>query len=182
MINYQSLPIQSELAHQKELGLFSRVSLETQKCCAQNLEISNLAEHADVACEYSRFSLLLIAWDVSQERRMRISDRNSILMTLNLSGGIWSGALIGRRIVVTLFQLSYTNDDEKQRERTNGNAINLLQNSLYSWNIYGFFKKKHSRFAGACAKKNIKLRHNQIDKEKLIKSNKFIFRTAELPD
>lgn len=167
MINYQSLPIQSELAHQKELGLFSRVSLETQKCCAQNLEISNLAEHADVACEYSRFPLLLIAWDVSQERRMRI---------------IWSGALIGRRIVVTLFQLSYTNDDEKQRERTNGNAINLLQNSLYSWNIYCFFKKKHSSFAGACAKKNIKLRHNQIDKEKLLKSNKFIFRTAELPD
>ena len=31
-----------------------------------------------------------------------------------MSGGIWSGALIGRRIVVTLFQLSYTNDDEKQ--------------------------------------------------------------------
>ena len=120
--------------------------------------------------------------DVSQERRMRISDRNSILMTLNLSGGIWSGALIGRRIVVTLFQLSYTNDDEKQRERTNGNAINLLQSSLYSWNIYCFFKKKHSSFAGACAKKNIKLRHNQIDKEKLLKSNKFIFRTAELPD
>ena len=113
---------------------------------------------------------------------MRIGDRNSILMTLNLSGGIWSGALIGRRIVVTLFQLSYTNDDEKQRERTNGNAINLLQSSLYSWNIYCFFKKKHSSFAGACAKKNIKLRHNQIDKEKLIISNKFIFRTAELPD
>ena len=62
---------------------------------------------------------------------MRIGDRNSILMTLNLSGGIWSGALIGRRIVVTLFQLSYTNDDEKQRERTNGNAINLLQSSLF---------------------------------------------------
>ena len=58
-----------------------------------------------------------------------------------MSGGIWSGALIGRRIVVTLFQLSYTNDDEKQRERTNGNAINLLQNSLYSWNIYCFLRR-----------------------------------------
>ena len=70
-----------------------------------------------VACEYSSLSSLL-ARDVLQKRRLHLSDRNSILMTYNLSG-IWSGALIGRRssypILIIRYCLLFTNDKQKAK-------------------------------------------------------------------
>ena len=62
-----------------------------------------------------------------QEERVRLSDRNSILMTYNLSG-IWSGTLIGRRSSYVVFLL-FTNwqTKDKRPQRSNVNVMNLLQ-------------------------------------------------------
>ena len=47
-----------------------------------------------LACKYSRLSSLLVTTGDSQERRVRLNDKKSIVMTLNLFG-IWWGARIG---------------------------------------------------------------------------------------
>ena len=47
-----------------------------------------------IACENIRFSSLFAAGDGSRGERLRLSDRNSILVTYNLSG-IRSEALVG---------------------------------------------------------------------------------------
>ena len=50
-----------------------------------------------LAGENSRLSSLLAAWDISPGKTSAHQLKKSILMTLILSG-IWSGALIGRRV------------------------------------------------------------------------------------
>ena len=90
-----------------------------------------------VACEYSSLSSLL-AGDVVQKRRLRLSDRNSILMTYNLSV-IWSGALIGRRssypILIISYCLRMTNKRQKATKvKSKRDELNVLKNSQYSWN------------------------------------------------
>ena len=66
-------------------------------------------------CEYSRFSLLPAANDVSPgETSSKLIDRNSILMT----SGIWSRAMIGRRSSYIVLPLAYerqTKDKRPQR-------------------------------------------------------------------
>ena len=83
-----------------------------------------------VACEYSSLSSLL-ARNVLQKRRLRLSDRNSILMTYNLSG-IWSGALIGRRssypILIISYCLRMTNKRQKATKvKSKCDELNLLK-------------------------------------------------------
>ena len=72
-----------------------------------------------------------------QKERLRLSQRNSMLITYNLSG-IWSEALIGRRS--SYFFTYCLRMTEKRPQRSNVNVMNLLQNSQYSYNIF-FFKK-----------------------------------------
>ena len=89
-----------------------------------------------VACEYSSLSSLLAARDVLQKRRLRLSDRNSILMTYNLSG-IWLGALIGRRssypILIISYCLRMTNKRQKatkvksKRDESTKKTVNVLE-------------------------------------------------------
>ena len=63
--------------------------------------------------------------DVSQGERLRLSDRNSILMTQNLSG-IQSEALIGRRRSFIVLAIVYEwKTKGKRPQRSNVNAMNL---------------------------------------------------------
>ena len=65
----------------------------------------------------------------------RLSNRNSILMTENLSG-IRSGALIGRRCSYIVLAIVYEwQTKDKRPQRSNVNAKNLYKNSQYLWNI-----------------------------------------------
>ena len=79
-----------------------------------------------VACERQTFLLAHRCWETfREEERLRLSDRNSILMTQNLSG-IRSEALIGRRsrfIVLAIVYKWQTKD--KRLQRSNVNAMNL---------------------------------------------------------
>ena len=69
------------------------------------------------------------------EKRLLLSDRNSILMTWNLSR-IRSEALIGRRSNYIVLAIAYEwQTRDKRPQRSNVNAKNLSQNSQYLWNI-----------------------------------------------
>ena len=70
-----------------------------------------------------------------EEERLRLSNRNSILMTQNLSG-IRSEALIGRRSSFIVLAIVYEwQTKDKRPQRSNVNVMNLQQNSQYLWNI-----------------------------------------------
>ena len=70
-----------------------------------------------------------------EEERLRLSDRNSILMTQNLSG-IWSEALIGRQSSYIVLAIVYKwQTKDKRSQRSNVNTMNLKQNCQYLWSI-----------------------------------------------
>ena len=87
-----------------------------------------------VACERQKFLLAHRRWGTfREEERLRLSYRNSILMTQNLSG-IRSEALIGRRSSFIVLAIVYEwQTKDKRRQRSNVNAVNLQQNSQYLW-------------------------------------------------
>ena len=91
---------------------------------------------ATLACERQPFLLAHHRWGTfREEERLRLSDRNSILMTQNLSG-IRSEALIGRRSSFIVLAIVYEwQTKDKRRQRSNVNAMNLYQNSQYLWNM-----------------------------------------------
>ena len=99
-------------------------------CVNQNLAVEV------VACEPQTFLLDHRRWGTfREEERLRLSDRNSILMTQNLSR-IRSEALIGRRSSFIVLAIAYEwQTKEKRPQRSNVNAKNLLRNSQYLWNI-----------------------------------------------
>ena len=69
------------------------------------------------------------------EKRLWLSDRNSILMTWNLSR-IRSEALIGRRSNYIVLAIAYEwQTKDKRPQRSNVNGKNLEQKSQYLWNI-----------------------------------------------
>ena len=78
-----------------------------------------------------------------------ISDRNSILMIWNLS-----------RILPGAIDYKWQSKDKW----SNVNALNLLQNSQYSWNIHTLLKKNHLSFVEACFRRTQNL--STIDQEK----------------
>ena len=84
------------------------------------------ANPREVACERQTFLFAHRRWGTfRKEERLRFSDRNSILMTQNLSG-IRSEALIGRRsrfIVLAIVYKWQTKD--KRPQRSNVKAMNL---------------------------------------------------------
>ena len=92
--------------------------------------------HWELACEWQTFLLAHCRWGTfREEERLRLSDRNSILMTQNLSG-IRSEALIGRRSRFIVLAIVYKwQIKDKRPPRSNVNAMNLWQNSQYLWNI-----------------------------------------------
>ena len=89
-----------------------------------------------IACERQTFLLAhRRKGTFSQEERLGLIDRNSILMTQNLSG-IRSEALIGRRSSFIVLAIVYEwQTKDKRPQRSNVNAKNLEQNSQYLWNI-----------------------------------------------
>ena len=93
-----------------------------------------------LACEYSSLSSLL-AGDVLQKRRLRLSDRKSILMTYNLSG-IWSGALIGRRssypILINSYCLGMTNKRQRATKVKSKRDESTKKQSIF---LKFFFRK-----------------------------------------
>ena len=78
----------------------------------------------------------------------RLSNRNSILMTENLSG-IRSGALIGRRCSYIVLAIVYEWQTKVRRlQRSNLNAMNIItKQSIFV--EYSLLWKKHLSFAGA---------------------------------
>ena len=71
----------------------------------------------------------------AQRERLRLSDKNSILMTKDLSG-IRSEALIGQRSSYIVLPIVYEwQTKDKRLQRSNVNAMNLQQNSQYLRNI-----------------------------------------------
>ena len=86
-----------------------------------------------LACERQTSLLAHRRWGTFHEKeRLRLIDRNSILMTQNLSG-IRSDGPRSRFIVLAIVYKWQTKD--KRPQRSNVNAMNLLQNSQYLWNI-----------------------------------------------
>ena len=82
--------------------------------------------HNDVACERQTFLLAHRCWATfREEERLWLSERNSILMTQNLSR-IWSEELIGQRSSVTVSTIVYEwQTKDKRRQRSNVNVMNL---------------------------------------------------------
>ena len=114
-----------------------------------------------VICEYSRFSSLFAARDVSpggtsapQQEKFRTDDVKSV-----------------RNLVRSSYIVYEWLTKDKRPQRSNVNVVNLLQNSQYSWNIF-FFRK------------SIAVEHKTLTKSirRNIKSNKFTFGTQWLPD
>ena len=89
-----------------------------------------------LACERQTFLLAHRHWGTfREEERLQLSDRNSILMTQNLSG-IRSEELIGRRSSFIILAIVYEwQTKDKRLQRSSVNAMNLQQNSQYLWNI-----------------------------------------------
>ena len=89
-----------------------------------------------LACEKQMFLLAHCRWvTFREEERLLPSDRNSTLMTQNLSR-IRSEALIGRRSSFIVLAIVYEwQTKDKRRKRSYVNAMNLWQNSQYLWNI-----------------------------------------------
>ena len=79
-----------------------------------------------IACERQTFLLSHRGWETfREEESLRLSDRNSILMTQNLSG-IRSEALIGRRSSYIVLAIVYEwQTKDKRPQRSNVNAKNL---------------------------------------------------------
>ena len=79
-----------------------------------------------IACERQTFLLAYRRWGTfREEKRLRLSERNSILMTQNLSG-IRSEALIGRRSSFIVLAIVYEwQTKDKRPQRSNVNAMNL---------------------------------------------------------
>ena len=79
-----------------------------------------------LACEWQKFLLAHRHWGTfREEERLRLSDRNSILMTLNLSG-IWSEELIGWQSSFIVLAIVYEwQTKDKRLQRSNVNAMNL---------------------------------------------------------
>ena len=79
-----------------------------------------------LACEWQKFLLAHRHWGTfCEEERLRLSDRNSILMTLNLSG-IWSEELIGWQSSFIVLAIVYEWQTKGKRlQRSNVNAMNL---------------------------------------------------------
>ena len=79
------------------------------------------------------------------EERLRLSDRNSVLMMYNLSG-IWSGALIGgRSSYIVLPTVSELQTKDKRPQRSNVNVMNLLK-TVNILRILDFQKSPSSDF------------------------------------
>ena len=91
---------------------------------------------SDVACERQTFLLAHRRWEIfREEERLRLSDRNSILMTQNVSG-IRSEALIGWRSNFIVLAIVYEwQTKDKRPQKSIVKAMNLQQNSQYVWNI-----------------------------------------------
>ena len=100
---------------------------EVANCCL--LPRSWKLEHdywlMHLACERQTFLLAHRRWETfHEEERLRLSDRNSILMTQNLSG-IRSEALIGRRRSFIVLAIVYEWQTKGKRpQRSNVNAMN----------------------------------------------------------
>ena len=100
---------------------------EVANCCL--LPRSWKMEHdywLHLACERQTFLLAHRRWETfHEEERLRLSDRNSILMTQNLSG-IQSEALIGRRRSFIVLAIVYEwKTKGKRPQKSNVNAMNL---------------------------------------------------------
>ena len=81
---------------------------------------------SQLACEWQTFLLAHRRWGTfREEERLRLSDRNSILMTQNMSR-IRSEALIGRRssfiVLATVYEWQ---TKDKRRQRSSINVMNL---------------------------------------------------------
>ena len=70
-----------------------------------------------------------------EEERLRLSNRNSILMMQNLSW-IRSEAKIGRRSSFIVLGIVYKWQTKDKRLQRSVNTMNLLQNSRYLWSIF----------------------------------------------
>ena len=81
---------------------------------------------SDVACERQTFLLAHRRWGTfREEERLRLSDRNSTLMTQNLSG-IWAEGLIGQRSSFIVLAIVYERQTKDKRpRRSKENAMKL---------------------------------------------------------
>ena len=80
----------------------------------------------EIACERQTFLFAHRYWGTfREEERLRLNDRNSILMTQNLSG-IQSEALISRWSSFIVLAIVYEwQTKDKKPQRSNVNAMNL---------------------------------------------------------
>ena len=103
-----------------------------------------------VACERQTFLLAHRRWGTfREEERLRLSDRNSILMTQNLSG-IRSEALIGRRSSFIVLAIVY---EWQTKDKRRAAKVKCKRNeSLTKQSIcveYSLLYEKHLSIAGA---------------------------------
>ena len=98
----------------------------SQHCWRNNVRSCCVRLHATLACKRQTVLLAHRRWGTfREEKRPRLSDRNSILMTQNLSR-IQSEALIGRRSNFIVLAIVYEwQTKDKRRQRSNVNAMNL---------------------------------------------------------
>ena len=134
-----------------------------------------------VACERQTFLFAHRCWGTfREEERLRLSNRNSILMTQNLCGIRSEALYIGRRSSFVVLAIVYEwQTKDKRPQRSNVNTMNLLNKTA---NICGIkssleeaFEFCWSSFADA---------HNTLPKStrRNVKLNKFAFGTPWLPD
>ena len=107
-----------------------------------------------------------------EEERLRLSNRNSILMMQNLSG-IQSEAIIGRRSSFIVLGIVYKWQTKDKRLQRSVNTMNLLQNSQYLWSI--FFSRRSIWVL-------LELIRRCTQHFSNVKLNKFAFGTPWLPD
>ena len=91
-----------------------------------------------IACENSRLSSLLATWDISPEGTSAPQRQKFHTDDVNLSG-ICLGVLIGRHSSYIVLAIVYEGQTKGKRSHgSNVNAMDLLQYSPFSWNIFFF--------------------------------------------
>ena len=162
-------------------GFLMRLTIGLILTCAWRLGPVTYQNSLKVAWERQTFLFAHRCWGTfREEERLRLSNRNSILMTQNLCGMRSEALYIGRRSSFVVLAIVYEwQTKDKTPQRSNVNTMNLLNKTA---NICGIkssleeaFEFCWSSFADA---------HNTLPKStrRNVKLNKFAFGTPWLPD
>ena len=149
--------------------------------CAWRLGPVTYQNSLKVACERQTFLFAHRCWGTfREEERLRLSNRNSILMTQNLCGIRSEALYIGRRSSFVVLAIVYEwQTKDKRPQRSNVNTMNLLNKTA---NICGIKSSLEEAFEFCWS--SFADEHNTLPKStrRNIKLNKFAFGTPWLLD